>query len=60
MMVEAYREATQLPYVGALFVYSLRDTSTDTTDPEAGVGLLGHRGRPKPAYDALRRELQRN
>lgn len=60
MMVGAYRQAVRLPYVGALFLYSLRDTSTDTTDPEAGFGLLGHSGRAKPAYTALRRELQRS
>ncbi len=57
MLVDAYRRAMALPFVGALFVYSLRDTAADTTDPEAGFGLLDHRGRAKPAYRALQREL---
>lgn len=58
MVVDAYRESRQRPKVASLWIYALRDTSRNTTDPEAGFGLLVNDGRRKPAYAALRRELR--
>ncbi|WP_148611755.1 cellulase family glycosylhydrolase [Nocardioides rubriscoriae] len=60
MVLGAVREARRLPFVDSLWFYALRDTDSDSSDPETGFGLLDDAGRPKPAYSALRRELQRN
>lgn len=42
-------------HFGPFFVYSLRDTGTDTSDAEMNFGILRNDFTPKPAY----RELQR-
>lgn len=60
LMVEAYRETKKLPYVQALFFYSLRDASPNRGEPEDNFGLLKHSGKPKMAYRALKRELGKN
>lgn len=60
LMVDAYRETKKLPFVQALFFYSLRDASPNVNEPEDNFGLLKFNGRPKPAYKVLRRELIRN
>lgn len=60
LLLDAYRETKRLPYVEMLFFYSLRDYSADRRDSEANFGLLKYGGTPKPAYQALRRELRRN
>ncbi len=60
LMIDAYRETKKLPFVQALFFYSLRDASSNLKEPEDNFGLLKFNGRPKPAYKVLRRELIRN
>ncbi|WP_323793384.1 cellulase family glycosylhydrolase [Nocardioides sp.] len=60
LMIDAYRETKKLPFVQALFFYSLRDASPNLKEPEDNFGLLKFNGRPKPAYKAVRRELIRN
>ena len=60
LMIDAYRETKKLPFVQALFFYSLRDASPNVKEPEDNFGILKFNGRPKPAYKALRRELIRN
>ena len=39
-------------------VYDLVDDGLDVSDPEHNFGIIRHDGRPKPAYDALRRVAQ--
>jgi polysaccharide biosynthesis protein PslG len=48
------------PWLGALFVYSLRDTADDPEDWQSGFGVLRHDGAPKPSYEVLERELRRD
>lgn len=40
--------------VEALFVYCLRDTGTDATDPEQSFGVFEHDGTPKAGWRAVR------
>ncbi len=57
MLVAALRQARQLAFVGPIFVYSYQDAGADNGDLEHNFGVVDHRGRPKPAFWALRREL---
>ncbi len=59
LMKDAYRETKKLPFVQALFFYSLRDASTNRKEPEDNFGLLRFDGSPKPVYTAMRRVLKR-
>ncbi|HEX8068103.1 MAG TPA: cellulase family glycosylhydrolase [Thermoleophilaceae bacterium] len=58
-VADAVRLARRWPFVRALIVYNLRDKGYDRADRESGFGLVRRDYRPKPAYDALRRELRR-
>ena len=60
LMVDAYRQTKKLRFVQALFFYSLRDASSNRSEPEDNFGLLKFDGTPKPAYKVLRRELRRD
>ena len=60
LVVDAYRETKKLPFVQALYFFSIRDFSNDRRESEANFGLLKFDGTPKPAYKKLRRELRRN
>ena len=59
MLVSAHREARSLDFVHHLFYYSLRDSSSRRDDPESNFGFLKARGKAKPAYAAVRRELRK-
>lgn len=41
------------PWLGTLFVYSLRDSADDLEDWQSNFGLLRHDGEPKPAFERL-------
>lgn len=40
-------------YVGPVYLYTITDTGTDLSDPEANFGLITQDGRLKPAYQVL-------
>lgn len=47
-------KASSLPYVGPVFVHSLRDSGIDPADSEQNYGLLRSDFSAKPAYDVVR------
>ncbi|OZD63141.1 hypothetical protein CH268_09380 [Rhodococcus sp. 06-1460-1B] len=47
-------EASTLPYIGPVFVHSLRDSGTDPADAEQNFGLLRADFTHKPAFDVVR------
>ena len=59
MLVGAIRQARKLDFVDHLFYYSLRDSSPRLRDPESNFGFLDRRGKAKPAFAAVRRELRK-
>lgn len=59
LMVDAYREAKKLPFVQALFFYSLRDAADNLREPEDNFGMLKFNGQPKPVYKKLKRLIRK-
>ena len=53
MVVTGIREARSRPYVGPIYVYSLRDAGADRTEPEQNFGVLRSDGFPKSVVRAL-------
>lgn len=53
-LVEAFQMASQTPWVGPLFYYSLRDIGADPQDTEDWYGLLRNDWSQKPAYGAFK------
>ncbi|WP_377450890.1 hypothetical protein [Rhodococcoides fascians] len=47
-------KASTLPYIGPVFVHSLRDSGTDPADSEQNFGLLRADFTHKPAFDVVR------
>jgi hypothetical protein len=47
-------KASTLPYIGPVFVHSLRDAGTDPADAEQNFGLLRADFTHKPAFDVVR------
>lgn len=47
-------EASTLPYIGPVFVHSLRDSGTDPADAEQNIGLLRADFTHKPTFDVVR------
>ena len=45
-------------FTGPLFIFQLRDTSTDKSSIDGNMGILRWGGQPKPAYAAIRRKLR--
>jgi hypothetical protein len=48
------RAARDVAWLGPAFVYSIRDSGTDTDDAEENFGVLRHDFSPKPAYAVVR------
>ncbi|WP_246240528.1 cellulase family glycosylhydrolase [Mycolicibacterium madagascariense] len=48
------RAARDVAWLGPAFVYSLRDSGTDVSDPEQNFGILRHDLSPKPSYAVVR------
>ena len=46
--------ARDVGWIGPAFVYSLRDSGDDLTDPEQNFGILHHDFTPKPAFAVVR------
>lgn len=57
-LVQAYSQALCWPWVGPVFLYTLRDSGADRRDREQNFGLLHHDFTPKPAWFAYRRLMQ--
>jgi hypothetical protein len=45
-------------FAGPLFIFRLRDSSTDKSSIDDNMGLLRWSGQPKPAYAAIKRKLR--
>jgi hypothetical protein len=50
----ALRAARDVSWLGPAFVYSIRDSGTDASDPEQNFGILRHDLSPKPSYAVVR------
>jgi hypothetical protein len=48
------RAARDVAWLGPAFVYSIRDSGTDRSDPEQNFGILRRDFSPKPAYSVVR------
>jgi polysaccharide biosynthesis protein PslG len=48
------RAARDVSWLGPAFVYSIRDSGTDASDPEQNFGILRHDLSPKPSYSVVR------
>lgn len=46
--------AENTPWIGAAYVYGMRDSGSDAADTEQNFGILRHDFTPKPAYDVVR------
>ncbi|WP_221936761.1 beta-galactosidase [Skermania sp. ID1734] len=53
ILVDAIHRAESMSYVGPLFVYTIRDTGVDPSNPEDNFGVLRHDFTRKAAYQAL-------
>lgn len=47
-----------VPYLGPVFLYSLRDSGTDPSKTEQNFGVLNHDFTPKAGYDAVENYVQ--
>lgn len=59
ILADGFELARRWPWVGPLFVYSLRDSGSDPDDREQNFGVLTADREPKPAWDTLRAETAR-
>lgn len=59
LAVDSVKAAMRTPHLGALFWYTNVDRGTDTNDKKNFFGLRRFDRRPKPAYYALRRAINR-
>lgn len=53
ILQDGLNEARELGFVAKVFVYSLQDRGSDTSDREQNFGLLDVNSNPKPAMDVL-------
>ncbi|MGB2921060.1 MAG: cellulase family glycosylhydrolase [Mycobacterium sp.] len=54
LVVDSVRQWPEVSLSGPFFVYALRDSGTDPTDPHTGFGLIATDSTPKPAFNALK------
>ncbi|AGB24959.1 beta-1,4-xylanase [Mycobacterium sp. JS623] len=52
-LVEALQTAAATPYLAPLFVFTVRDLNTDTSNPDANYGVFKSDGNPKQAAYAI-------
>ncbi len=60
IIADGFTAARAMPYVGPVFIYSIRDQHTGTTDREDNFGLLHTDFTPKPAFTAVRNQTTKD
>ncbi|NMM83567.1 beta-xylosidase [Rhodococcus sp. SRB_17] len=57
IIADGFAQANSLGYIERIFIYSMRDRGTNTSDIEQNFGLMTMNFTPKPALDAVKQAI---